>query len=72
MNNGGGERAEQQFNLMLQRVFAQDVQVMDPELLEKVTGRQEEEGGRGCVRRSINSIDAHARGLSNQYVRVPT
>lgn len=36
MNNGGGERAEQQFNLMLQRVFAQDVQVMDPELLEKV------------------------------------
>lgn len=57
MNNGGGERAEQQFNLMLQRVFAQDVQVMDPELLEKVrkeahtdvtasTGRVGREGGR--------------------------
>ena len=45
MNNGGGERAEQQFNLMLQRVLAQDVQVMDPELLEKVTNRQGKEGG---------------------------
>lgn len=36
MNNGGGERAEQQFNMLLQRVFAGDVQALDPELLEKV------------------------------------